>query len=340
MKPNIFKYATTELSQDAFLCWLLDWANDSNSEFDTDLNLVAQDFIDELVGKKLTDYHVEVRKQLENIDVSAIINNTYFVVIEDKKGTSEHSNQLVKYSNYVKQNKKWEHLEKKLIYFKMEEQSDLKGVESAKFVHFERGKMLKVLSTYFDSVLENNQNNILQDYYNKLVKIDRETLSYKTLPIKNWTEYSWKGFFHNLQQELLEFDPSWGNVPNASGGFQGFFWNWLTPNPTTPTFYLQIESTGLLTFRLESGNFELNKEYRDIFKRNLQKVAAENQIELADYGGRGKVGKTMGVLKLNEDFIKQDADGLLDFPTTVSFLKIISNTMTDSVTLLGKSSVI
>nr|WP_260390277.1 hypothetical protein [Ornithobacterium rhinotracheale] len=26
-KPNLFQYATSELSQDAFLCWLIAWAD-------------------------------------------------------------------------------------------------------------------------------------------------------------------------------------------------------------------------------------------------------------------------------------------------------------------------
>ena len=30
MKPNIFNYATSELSQDAVLCWMFDWANFDN----------------------------------------------------------------------------------------------------------------------------------------------------------------------------------------------------------------------------------------------------------------------------------------------------------------------
>ena len=30
MKPNLFKYATSELSQDAFICWLLEWAKPQN----------------------------------------------------------------------------------------------------------------------------------------------------------------------------------------------------------------------------------------------------------------------------------------------------------------------
>jgi hypothetical protein len=32
--PNLFHYATSELSQDAFICWLLDWANPDNKEKD------------------------------------------------------------------------------------------------------------------------------------------------------------------------------------------------------------------------------------------------------------------------------------------------------------------
>ena len=27
-KPNLFKYAVSELTQDAFLCWLLEWADE------------------------------------------------------------------------------------------------------------------------------------------------------------------------------------------------------------------------------------------------------------------------------------------------------------------------
>ena len=34
MENNIFKYATKELSQDAFICWLVEWINhkEENSE--------------------------------------------------------------------------------------------------------------------------------------------------------------------------------------------------------------------------------------------------------------------------------------------------------------------
>ncbi len=35
-KPNLFSYATSELSQDAFICWLLAWAHPENKEINSD----------------------------------------------------------------------------------------------------------------------------------------------------------------------------------------------------------------------------------------------------------------------------------------------------------------
>lgn len=39
--PNIFDFATSELSQDAFLCWLIAWADSSQIENDETLNNCA-----------------------------------------------------------------------------------------------------------------------------------------------------------------------------------------------------------------------------------------------------------------------------------------------------------
>ncbi len=333
MKPNLFNYATSELSQDAFICWLLDWANDSNSEHDRNLNLLAKTFVDVLLNKKLINYNIVVDKQLKNIDILATINDRYFLVIEDKKGTSEHSNQLTKYANHAKE----QSLVPRLVYFKMEEQSNWKNVQEAGFTHFNREKMLKVLNTYFVSVPEKLQNHILKDYYDELLKLDQEINSFKTLLIQNWNDKSWMGFFHNLQMELAEFEPKWNYVSNPSGGFLGFFWNDTKSSEDSPIFYLQIEQTGLVTFRFRSDNMEQDKVYRDIFKNNLQIVAEKYQIELVNYGGRGRIRDTMGVLKLNEDFIKIDNNGTIDFLGTVTFLKTITKILTDSVNKMSLS---
>ena len=33
-KPNIFRYATKELSQDAVICWLIEWAYHDDPEYE------------------------------------------------------------------------------------------------------------------------------------------------------------------------------------------------------------------------------------------------------------------------------------------------------------------
>lgn len=88
--PNLFNYATKELSQDAMLCYLLDWVNYPK----TPLGNVGRSFLG-LFASKLplkVDWsgltHVEVRRQLAKADVVAICNfqdgSQICIVIEDK----------------------------------------------------------------------------------------------------------------------------------------------------------------------------------------------------------------------------------------------------------------
>jgi hypothetical protein len=44
-KPNIFKYATSELSQDSIICWLLEWAKEKNKTIDEQMHNVGIAFI-------------------------------------------------------------------------------------------------------------------------------------------------------------------------------------------------------------------------------------------------------------------------------------------------------
>ena len=106
-KPNLFSYATSELSQDAFICWLLSWASPEYKDSDVDLYECATGLIKVFFEKhKLnappTIEQVEVRKQDNNIDVLCIINLKYPIIIEDKTGTKYHSNQLSRYLEDIK----------------------------------------------------------------------------------------------------------------------------------------------------------------------------------------------------------------------------------------------
>lgn len=55
MKPNLFHFATSELSQDAFICWLLSWADPKCEANDASLHRLAVVFLGKLLrafGKK------------------------------------------------------------------------------------------------------------------------------------------------------------------------------------------------------------------------------------------------------------------------------------------------
>lgn len=110
-KQNIFTYATSELSQDAFIAWLC--ANyDSNK-----LGELSKKFIgllaDEKEWAKISD--VEVEKQHNHIDVLVLYKidgNQKVLVIEDKTFTGEHDNQIVRYVTEIKK----EYKDKELLY--------------------------------------------------------------------------------------------------------------------------------------------------------------------------------------------------------------------------------
>ena len=102
-RPNIFKYATKELSQDAMICWFLECLNSEDQEYET----IGFEFI-KFIFKNIYD-NIETaelfkktppKAQYEKIDVYAeiVINGTLHpVIFEDKTNTYLHDDQMYKY---------------------------------------------------------------------------------------------------------------------------------------------------------------------------------------------------------------------------------------------------
>ncbi len=99
-RNNIFNFATSELSQDAFLCWSINWINESENY---QLYEYGKAMLDLLLGDKKQDCYKEVRiyRQYAKIDVLILFKdsekNPHALIIEDKVGTSEHGNQMLRY---------------------------------------------------------------------------------------------------------------------------------------------------------------------------------------------------------------------------------------------------
>ena len=97
-RPNLFEIGTKELAQDAFLTWLISYADNQYIEKYKELNTLAKDFIKMMIGNNnLNIEKVYCWRQWEKIDISVTVNDKYFIIIEDKTGTNQHGNQLANY---------------------------------------------------------------------------------------------------------------------------------------------------------------------------------------------------------------------------------------------------
>src|SRR5262245_58648749 len=106
--PNLFDFATSELSQDAFICWLSSWANPELKEQNRALHATATAFLDRLLGvcklPEPSDYRsVKVERQFNHIDVLLLINGEIAIIIEDKVNTKDHADQLRRYKEVAQE---------------------------------------------------------------------------------------------------------------------------------------------------------------------------------------------------------------------------------------------
>ena len=102
VKHNLFAFATSELSQDAFFCWALDCLN---RDEDSPLYGLGRSFWALLSGPKNDALPkikgVVIRRQFKHMDVLALVVYSNLtvdaLVIEDKVNTSEHDDQIQTY---------------------------------------------------------------------------------------------------------------------------------------------------------------------------------------------------------------------------------------------------
>ena len=275
-RNNIFNFATSELSQDAFICWLCNWVNfDDNdlSEDEKKLKELATDFIEKMSGEKLGDRKVNIKRQYQKIDVLLEIQNKtefitkedkkdkkipvvdMYVIIEDKVGTGLHSNQQKTYRDIISE-KNESRAKIKVVYYKIYDEDNMERLkEDGIDIIFQRKDMLALLEKY-----KNSFNNILvEDYYNYLNNIEKDVNSYIDKKLEDWNSNCYIGFFKELKKEesCLEHadgrkkDCSWGYVNNSSGGFMGMWW-----------FPLKMEEVSQVTkkFQLWQNQLELNND--------------------------------------------------------------------------------
>ena len=167
---NLFLFATKELSQDAIICWCLNWIHYPDSKLypmAIDLfKLLGQDGI--ACNQKIT-----IRKQVKKIDILVLFHDkNKILIIEDKTFSSEHSKQLDRYKDIIKK----EHS----IDFKIDDHTIIQTVYFKTGYFFDDDKLIGinkradiiVNGKMFLDVIANNAyrkvSNILDDYVSYL----------------------------------------------------------------------------------------------------------------------------------------------------------------------------
>ena len=321
--PNIFTYATSELSQDAFILWLLDWANPQNEKFDKALCNTAQNFVRLLLNNsELKINTVKCKKQENHIDVFAIINEKIALIIEDKTDTSEHGDQIRRYYEWVNKEKKYSDLDIHCVYYKTGNESALKLKrlankydEEFKSEHFSIITRKKVLELFSHC---STQNAIFTNYVAHIQKIQDETDAYMKAPIIKWNWLAWQGFYMKLGEELKTGD--WGYVANPSGGFWGFWWYWRKTKDPDIEVYLQFEQNKLCVKGCHKGNGKVEIKYSN----KVIRAAKDRQLPLDDISRRTGKTMTLAIVKLqNFDYLNM-SDLIRQLRHLESFLDVIS----------------
>lgn len=291
LPPNIFKYATSELSQDAFLLWFLQWANPTFASSDKNLNKCACNFIYAILSQAPFEIkNVKVYKQWNNIDVFAVINEKFSIIIEDKTNTSEHSNQLIRYFGYISTNPNFKNSILYCIYYKTGNESTrrineiretfIKQTHSDRFKVLERKDMINILKEY------KGNNVFLTDYYYHINAIEEKTNSFQTLPIDKWEWRTWEGFYKKIEQikmkeSIKDKNLGWGTINSPSGAFVGLWWHWCKDSLHDKSYlYLQIEGGGKQTGRLciKLDMSMSSADYREVRNYWTKRVEDKNAI--------------------------------------------------------------
>ena len=208
IENNLFYYATKELSQDAFICWLCSYAlagsdpNDALRECALEMIKVFMEDNKSPDSINKSDILLEsIEKQVGNIDVLLTVRyrgDHYKIIIEDKVYSAEHDNQLERYVSQT--NDKDSSVKVIGVYFKTGFQSDYSNVIKADYRIINRLQIIKILEPYVDD----SKSEILADYYNYWSQFDEISKRYRVAPLSEWDWRGVNGFYENLKEVIHE----------------------------------------------------------------------------------------------------------------------------------------
>lgn len=292
--PNIFAYATNELSQDAFLCWLFEWGQQNYQG--TFLYQKARELLKRFGIEVTEKTQIDViKKQYKHIDVLLLLKNPKkAVIIEDKVYSAEHGDQIKKYAEALSEEGEYSKEEILTVYLK-----------TANFIGKNRNAQITIGRQDILDVLgkEGCGNNIFDEFIEHLLRLNEKTDEWKNeeKPVR-WSYRAWEGFLMEYSGE----NGGMGYVPNPSGGFLAYWFSWEDINNQHDEIYKQIE---ILPNKRLKLCYKINFNNKERYNANLVKeLQAELLKEHADLklGNRSGRTSTYAYKKINLDEISKD----------------------------------
>lgn len=328
--PNLFRHAPSELSQDAFLCWLLEWADKSNEAANPALHRIARQFVQELwtcgrPGETLQNFStVTVERQVDRVDIVVKIDDKSLIAIEDKVHSGEHDNQLVRYREAIEARKPSSTIA--LVYLKTGDESRYAAAESAGYGVYPRAKLLQLLD---QGRKEGVTSDIYCDYNSHLQRLEDEVRAYETTPVAKWAkgEPCWIGFFQQLQGHLDRAE--WGAINNPQGLSWGLWWK------GTGDLYLMLLEAELL-FKVTVKEPAERAERWQSAHEAIKKAADELHLPV-HRPARRRLGADMTVAILEGDYRAADSNGVICVEGTLKNLKQAEAVLMRAAELLPKS---
>lgn len=318
--PNLFDYATSELSQDAALCWCIAWADSRNATVDPAMHAIGRDLIGSMfsaagVEAPAGDYAVKIKPQLEHVDIVAELGQSHVLVIEDKVHSAEHSDQLNTYARAI--SAIYPGCTHAFIFVKTGDQSSYSVVKASLWTTFLRQDLLAVLRRGSECT-----NAIFVDFLALIESREAAVQRFKTAPVAEWVscDPAYIGLYMQLQALLGDGD--WRYVANPSGGFLGFWWH--NDGIKGGEIYLQLEEDALMV-KIWSESAERRGELRGLWSRRV----VESIPGFAKPKRFGN-GEYMTVATAG-DYRRKAPDGRLDLEATVQTLRAASEALSHLV---------
>jgi len=222
--PNIFNYATSELSQDAFLCYLLAFGKEKyKSDFPKEYAL-AHKFLSKC-GIDSKEEILSVGQQVNHVDV-LIVTTNHILIIEDKTYTNEHDDQIIRYVKNMRSNDKKFTSDKKIKvcyvktgdYVNSYRSSDETILSNKDCCSLRRQDLIELLK-------DCHQDKVMDMFYERLMMVENEISACDEKDISTWISLKWFDFLYKtLKQKGKNFNIGW--VHPRGGEFYACWLDW------------------------------------------------------------------------------------------------------------------